>query len=43
MGGISCTHSTCPTCGNDDYMFMTPGEIKAWERAKAAAAKDGAA
>ena len=37
IGGVRCTDSVCPTCGNDDYMFMTPGEIKAWERAKAAA------
>lgn len=35
MGGMRCTTSTCPTCGNDAYMFMTPGEVKAWERKKA--------
>lgn len=35
MGGVVCTHNVCPTCGNDDYMFMTRGEIAAWERAKA--------
>ena len=23
---------TCPTCGNDDYMFMTEREIAAWNR-----------
>lgn len=34
MGGLRCTTSVCPTCGNDDYMFMTPGEIAAWERKK---------
>lgn len=32
MGGIACTTSICPSCGNDSYMFMTPGEIAAWER-----------
>lgn len=25
----------CPDCGCEDYMFMTAGEIKAWERRKA--------
>ena len=35
MGGIACTCSSCPVCGCDSYSFMTPGEIKAWERAKA--------
>lgn len=25
----------CPECGCDVYMFMTSGEIKAWERKKA--------
>ena len=34
IGGMRCTTSTCPKCGNDEYMFMTPGEIKAWERKK---------
>ena len=37
IGGVRCTNNVCPTCGNDEYMFMTPGEIKAWERAKDAA------
>ena len=27
--------NVCPECGCDEYMFMTPGEIKAWERKKA--------
>jgi hypothetical protein len=31
------TRRICPTCGGDSYMFMTPREIAAWERAKAAA------
>lgn len=26
----------CPTCGCDSYSFMTAGEIKAWERKRAA-------
>lgn len=29
------TRKVCPKCGCDEYMFMTPGEIKAWERKKA--------
>lgn len=29
------TYAVCPTCGCREYMFMTPGEIKAWERKKA--------
>lgn len=33
------TRSACPVCGCQEYMFMTPGEIKAWERKKA---KEGA-
>jgi len=28
------TRKLCPLCGCDSYMFMTPGEIKAWERSK---------
>jgi len=24
----------CPVCKHDSYMFMTPGEIKHWERKK---------
>ena len=32
IGGLACTKSVCPTCGNDDYMFMTPGEVKAWNK-----------
>lgn len=35
LHGVRCTFRVCPTCGNDDYMFMTPGEVKAWERKKA--------
>ena len=35
IGGLRCTTSARPTCGNEEYMFMTPGEIKAWERKKA--------
>lgn len=31
----SFTRSICPECGCDSYSFMTPGEIKAWERKKA--------
>ena len=27
--------NVCPECGCDEYMFMTTGEIKAWERKKA--------
>jgi predicted nucleic acid-binding Zn-ribbon protein len=30
-GSIS---SVCPVCGCNEYMFMTAGEIKAWERKK---------
>lgn len=29
--------NVCPECGCPEYMFMTPGEIKAWERKKAKA------
>jgi hypothetical protein len=29
------TRKVCPECGCDEYMFMTPGEIKAWERKRA--------
>lgn len=29
------TQAVCPECGCDEYTFMTPGEIKAWERKKA--------
>lgn len=28
------TRKLCPLCGCDSYMFMTPGEVKAWERSK---------
>ncbi len=28
------TQSVCPVCEHDSYMFMTPGEIKFWERCK---------
>ena len=38
-GHVQATKSVCPTCGNDDYMFMTPGETKAWDRKKAKEAK----
>lgn len=37
IGGMSCTTNVCPACGCDSYSFMSPGEIAAWERAKAAA------
>lgn len=30
------TCSVCPQCGYESYMFMTKGEIAAWERKKAA-------
>lgn len=43
MGNIDCSRSVCPDCGYDSYMFMTPGEIAAWERAKSAARKQGGA
>lgn len=33
------TRNVCPECGCHEYMFMTPGEIKAWERKKAKAAR----
>jgi hypothetical protein len=33
-GKHGMTHKVCPACGCDSYMFMTPGEIKAWERNK---------
>ena len=29
------TQRVCPECGCDEYTFMTPGEIRAWERKKA--------
>ena len=29
------TQKVCPECGCDEYIFMTAGEIKAWERKKA--------
>lgn len=32
--GIKANRCACPTCGADSYSFMTPGEIKAWERKK---------
>ena len=35
------TNSVCPVCGCHEYMFMTPGEIKAWERKKAASKPAG--
>ena len=35
------TNSVCPVCGCHEYMFMTPGEIKAWERKKAIARATG--
>ena len=38
-GDVTTGRIVCPTCGNDDYMFMTPGETKAWERKKAKEAK----
>lgn len=43
IGGMRCTTHVCPKCGNDEYMFMTPGEVKAWERKKGreAAQKEG--
>lgn len=28
------THKLCPLCGCDSYMFMTPREVKVWERSK---------
>lgn len=34
FAGIKVTKLTCPTCGNDNYMFMTTGEITAWNRKK---------
>lgn len=37
FGGITGSRKVCPTCGCDSYSFMTPGEIKAQERAKAKA------
>lgn len=40
MGGWRCTKRICPACGCDSYSFMTPGEIKAWERAQRAAPKE---
>ncbi len=43
IGGVSCTNSVCPTCGCDSYMFMTPGEVKAWERKKAKQVEGGVA
>ena len=33
-GKHGMTHRVCPLCDCDSYMFMTPGEIKAWERSK---------
>ena len=33
--------NVCPECGCDEYMFMTTGEIKAWERKKAIARATG--
>lgn len=39
IAGLRCTQSECPTCGCDSYSFMTTGEIKAWERKKAAQAQ----
>ncbi len=29
------TQTVCPGCGCEEYMFMSAGEIKAWERKKA--------
>ena len=33
--------NVCHECGCDEYMFMTTGEIKAWERKKAIARASG--
>ena len=30
----SATQCACPACGCDSYMFMTPREVAAWERAR---------
>ncbi len=32
IGGVRCTENVCPTCGCDSYSFLTPSEIKAWDR-----------
>ena len=29
---VQTTQSACPLCGCNSYMFMTPGEIKAWQQ-----------
>lgn len=36
--GMGLTAMACPTCGCDSYMFMTPGEVKAWQRKQGATA-----
>lgn len=36
--GAGVTENVCPVCGGRGYYFMTPGEIKAWERKKAESA-----
>lgn len=33
--GLGVSDNVCPTCGENGYYFMTPGEIKSWERKKA--------
>ncbi len=34
IGGMRATKRICPTFGCDSFMFMTAGEIAAWERKK---------
>lgn len=34
--GAGVTDKVCPVCGMNGYYHMTPAEIKAWERKKAA-------
>lgn len=32
--GAGVTDKVCPVCGKNEYYFMTPREIAAWERSK---------
>ena len=35
------TQNVCPSCGCDNYLFMTQREIAAWEKTKAARGVSG--
>ena len=39
-GGLTINRSVCPSCGNNDYYFMTEKEIAAWEKQKPTTKKE---